>query len=281
MPQTALIVEDDANVADVVARVLERRGIRSTILHEGSPAPAWVREHRPDVVLLDLMLPDRDGYAVCRDIKLDRETNLTPIVMVTAMGQHEDLVKGLAVGANEYVTKPFEIDALYAAIDRAIAWRDELTAGGAQGEVHIHMQSDTGLLGELNKLLAAVLHYTPLSAEEVQYLVTAVYEMAANAIEWGHRKRLELLVTVTYRIESDRVVITVKDSGPGFDRAALAHAADPADPGKHLDVRQALGLRVGGFGILMTRGMVDEMTYNEAGNEVRVVKRFAGSKAAG
>jgi DNA-binding response OmpR family regulator len=277
VPLNALIVEDDTQLAEVVARVLERRGITSTMLHEGAPAPAWVREHRPDVVLLDLMLPDRNGYDVCRDIKLDRETNLTPIVMVTAMGRHEDMVKGLAVGANEYVIKPFEIDDLYAAIDRAVAWRDELTASGAQGEVQIHMQSDTGLLGELNTLLAALLHYTPLSAEDVQYLVNAAYEMAGNAIEWGHRKQLELLVTITYRIEADRVVITVKDTGPGFDRAALPHAADPSDPGKHLDVRQALGLRVGGFGILMSRGMVDEMTYNEAGNEVRLVKRFQNS----
>ena len=68
---------------------------------------------------------------------------------------------------------------------------------------------------------------------------------------------------------------------PGFDRTALPHAANAADPAKHLDVRRALGIRVGGFGILMTRGMVDEMTYNDAGNEVRLVKRFAGSKAAG
>jgi DNA-binding response OmpR family regulator len=281
MPLTALIVEDEPHVADVVARVLERRGIGSTILYEGGPAPAWVRQHRPDVVLLDLMLPDRDGYSVCRDIKLDRETNLTPIVMVSALGEHDDLIKGLSVGANEYVTKPFEMDTLYAAIDRAVAWRDHLRSRGASEEVRIQMQSDARLLDELNTMLASLLLHTPLSPDDAHYLTLAVREMGGNAIEWGHRNRAELLVTVTYRIEADRVVITVKDTGPGFKRDQLPHAADPADPGAHLGLRQSLGLRIGGFGILMTRGLVDEMSYNDTGNEVRLVKRFAGAMAEG
>jgi two-component system OmpR family response regulator len=270
----ALIVEDDKELADVVAQVLTRREIEPAILHEGSPAPAYVREHRPDVVLLDLMLPDRDGYTVCQEIKLDRHTNLTPIVMVTALGQQQDVIKGLAVGANEYVAKPFEIDGLYAAIDRAIAWRKDLTDSGAHGEIQIHLQSDARLLEDLNTMLSQLLLYTPLSADDVYNLTLAVREMGGNAIEWGHRNRHELLVTVTYRIARDRVVITIKDSGPGFTREGLVHAADPKDPAAHLDVRKALGLRVGGFGILMTRGLVDEMNYNESGNEVQLVKYF-------
>ena len=279
-PMKALIVEDDLELADIVARVLQRRDMETAVLNEGLPAPAWVRANRPDVVLLDLMLPDRSGISVCEEIKLDRETNLTPIIMVTALGRREDVIKGLAVGANEYVPKPFDVDQLYAAIDRALAWRDELRQSGARGEVHIQLQSDTRLLEELNHMLSSLLLYTPMSAEAAHQLTMAVREMSTNAIEWGHRKQADLLVTVTYRIEPDRVVIKVKDTGPGFNRGEVKHAADPNDPVKHLEVRESLGLRVGGFGILMTSGLVDEMAYNDAGNEVRLVKYFEARPAA-
>jgi two-component system OmpR family response regulator len=280
MSVTALIVDDEPDMADVLARILRLRHIDSSILHEGNPVPAFVRAHHPDVVLLDLMLPDRDGYSICEELKLNRETNLTPIVMVTAMGRREDLVKGLAVGANEYLPKPFDAEELNAAIDRALAWRDELKRSGAQGEVHFQLQSDTHLLNELNHMLSSLLLYTRLSNNAAHQLTTAVREMGVNAMEWGHRKRVELLVTVTYRIEADRVIVTIKDTGPGFNRDDLAHAADADNPEKHMDVRQSLGLRVGGFGILMTRGLVDEMEYNEAGNEVRLVKYFSPAEGS-
>jgi DNA-binding response OmpR family regulator len=276
---TALIVEDEPDMADVLARICRLRHIEPSILHVGNPAPDWVRQHHPDVVLLDLMLPDRDGFSVCQEIKLDRATNLTPIVMVTAMGRREDLIHGLTVGANEYIQKPFEIEELDAAIDRALAWHDELRRSGAQGEVHFEMKSDTQLLNDLNHMLSSLLLYTPLSADQAHQLTTAVREMGVNAMEWGHRKRVDLVVTVKYRIEADRVVVTVKDTGPGFNRQNLAHAADIDDPVKHIDVRESLGLRVGGFGILMTKGLVDEMDYNQAGNEVRLVKYFHAKPA--
>jgi CheY-like chemotaxis protein/anti-sigma regulatory factor (Ser/Thr protein kinase) len=276
MSRTALIVEDEPEVADLLARSLHRRRFDATILHEGKPAPQWVRAHHPDVVLLDLMLPDRDGFSVCQEIKLDRRTNLTPIVMVTALTGHTDHVHGLAVGANEYVTKPFDPDALGAAIDRAIAWRDELRASGARGEIHFQLRSDTRLLDELNRMLSSLLLYTPISDEAAFQLTTAVREMGGNAIEWGHGKQVDLMITVTYRIESDRVVITIADTGPGFDPDNLVHAADASNPIGHLEARESLGLRAGGFGILMARGLVDEMQYNDAGNEVRLVKYFDG-----
>jgi DNA-binding response OmpR family regulator len=277
MAATALIVEDEPDMAEILASILRQRNMDAAVLHEGKPAPAWVRQHQPDLVLLDLMLPDRDGYAICEEIKLDRKANLTPIVMVTALGRHEDMIKGLAVGANEYLLKPFTADTLNAAIDRALAWRDELRRTGARGEVHFQLKSDTRFLEELNHMLASLFLYTRLSTEAAHQLTTAVREMGGNAIEWGHRKNVDLVVTVTYRILSDRVVITIKDTGPGFDRSSLRHAANPEDPVTHMDVRESLGLRVGGFGILMTRGLVDEMDYNETGNEVRLVKYFASA----
>ena len=272
--QRALIVEDEKELADLCSEILRLRNMKSHILHIGNPAPDWVRANHPDLVLLDLMLPDKSGYAVCQELKLDRQTNLTPIVMVTARTRHEDLVKGLAVGANEYVTKPFTIQQLNAAIDRAMAWRQELCQCGAQGEIHFELKSDARFLEDLNHMLASLFLYTGLAEDAIRQLTTAIREMGMNAIEWGHRKQIDRLVNVTYRIDKDRVTIAIKDTGPGFNPENVPHAADPDDPAKHMEVRDSLGLRAGGFGILMTKGLVDELTYNRTGNEVRLVKYF-------
>jgi DNA-binding response OmpR family regulator len=280
MARTALIIEDESELAELFAQIAAIRGLECHIINQGQGAVEWVREHKPDLILLDLMLPGRDGYAICKELKLDRATSHIPIVMVTARARHSDMVYGLEVGANEYLTKPFTIDQMLDAIDRAVKWRNELSKCGCEGEVQFELKSDTKYLEQLNDMLASLFLHSGLSEENVRHLTTAVREMGMNAIEWGHRKQADRVVTVTYRIERDRVVIAIRDTGPGFNRQNLDHAADENDPAKHMDVRNALGLRPGGFGILMTRGLVDEMQYNERGNEVRLVKYFARKSAS-
>ena len=275
MPLTALIVDDETAITAMLAEVLGQRGFQSHAVHGGLAALEWAREHRPDLMLLDLMLPDMDGYTICRQLKLDRETNRIPIVMVTGRCSPEDRVHGLEVGANEYVTKPFTFEQIDEAVTRATAWRDELQRRGTRGEVHFEMRSDTKLLEELNRLLSALLLHSGLSEREAGMLTMAVREMGANGMEWGHRKQTEMLLTVTYRIDAKKVEIVIRDKGPGFNLSNLPHAAELNDPERHMVFRDALGLRPGGFGILMTRGLVDEMSYNDKGNEVRLVKYVA------
>lgn len=279
MTSRALVVEDEPDTGELLAELLRRRGYDPTVLSEGRPAVAWARQHRPDLVLLDLMLPDMDGFSVCESLKLERDTNLVPVIMVTALGGHEDRVRGLQVGANQYLTKPFTPDQLNAAIDRVVAWREELRQHGAAGEIHFRLQSDLGYLDELNHLLSALFLYSGLSEDRSKQLATAVREIGTNAIEWGHRKRPEQIITVTYRIDAEKITIVVRDSGPGFDPENLPHAARAEDPVGHMMVREALGLREGGFGILLARGLVDELRYNETGNEARLVKYFPPTHA--
>lgn len=270
-----LVVEDDESLAELEAELLSRMGYQPTVLHKGGPAAEWVRQNRPQFVLLDLMLPDLSGYEVCQELKLDRDTSLTPVVIVTARTGHADMLKGLRVGANFYLTKPFTVDQLNHAVEHALAWRRELERSGAAGEVHFHLQSDAQYLEELNRLLASLFLFTGMSEDQVFQLTTAVREMGSNAIEWGNRKQVDRPVTVTYRIEPDQVVIRIRDEGPGFDRGHLPHAANEDDPAAHIETRQQLGLRAGGFGIFLTKGLVDELKYNDAGNEVTLIKRLA------
>src|SRR5215467_326951 len=100
MARTALVIEDEPELAMILAEHLKSWGFTPTLLDVGKPAVSWVREHRPDLVLLDLLLPDMDGFEICEALKLDRETNLIPLIMVTALSAEEDKVHGLQVGAN-------------------------------------------------------------------------------------------------------------------------------------------------------------------------------------
>src|SRR5438270_171111 len=136
MSREALIVEDDPDTGLLLAELLGGRGFSTTQLQTGKPAIPWARAHRPDLILLDLLLPDMDGLEICRELKLDRATNLIPLVMVTALAMPEDRIRGLEVGANDYLTKPFTDTDLEAAVDRVLAWREELQHCGTAGEIN-------------------------------------------------------------------------------------------------------------------------------------------------
>ena len=107
---TALIVEDHPDQAEMVARLLRYRQLRvRSIAGTGESGLRWPERSQPDVVLLDLMLPDISGFDVCRRLRIDRETMLTPVVMLTALDDDRTGSKGFRVGANAYVTKPYGI----------------------------------------------------------------------------------------------------------------------------------------------------------------------------
>jgi DNA-binding response OmpR family regulator len=101
---TVLVVDDDLTVRDVVRRYLELAGYHVALADRGEDALAWIAAHKPDLVVLDLMLPGIDGLEVCRRL---RQTSAVPVVMLTALGEEENRIAGLQLGADDYVTKPF------------------------------------------------------------------------------------------------------------------------------------------------------------------------------
>ena len=280
MPRTVLIVDDERDTNDLLAGLVQARGFEPVQVFSGGPVLDLVKKKAPDLILLDLMMPDLDGFSVCEQLKRTRETNLIPILMVTALNDADNRARGVRVGANGYVPKPFTPDQLFAAIDAALAWRTEHETKGTQGEIHFDLRSEVDYLQQANDLLADLYAHTPLTERQVKDLRQAVMEMGGNAIEWGHRKNAELPLRITYRIGPDAVTLVIRDQGPGFDRGNLAHAAQDEDPIAHLDIRNDLGLREGGFGIMLAKGLVDDFRYNEKGNEVTLVKRFVAKNSA-
>ncbi len=121
--RTALVVEDEPEIADLVKFHLQREGVEVTITRSGRRALELARQDIPDLLVLDLMLPDLDGLEVCRRLKEHDETKSIPVVMLTARGSEADIVTGIEMGADDYVTKPFSPRVLMARLQNAMRKR--------------------------------------------------------------------------------------------------------------------------------------------------------------
>ena len=117
MAKSILIVEDDNNIADLLRLYLEKEGYQATIAADGTQGIDLYRKLRPDLVLLDVMMPGVDGWGVLRAIRQDSQT---PVIMLTAKGETTDKVSGLKQGADDYITKPFEMKEVLARIEAVL-----------------------------------------------------------------------------------------------------------------------------------------------------------------
>jgi two-component system, OmpR family, response regulator len=278
MPRTVLVVDDERDTNDILANLVQARGFEPIQVFSGAQVLATISEQRPDIILLDVMLPDVDGFELCDQLKRARETNLIPIVMVTALQDAHHRATGVRVGANGYLIKPFTPAQLYEMMDAALAWHDEHKQRGTTGEIIFDVRSELTYLSQASDMLADLFAHTPFTDRHLKDLKQAVMEMGGNAIEWGHRKNADLVLRITYRIDPTSVTLIIKDQGPGFNPRNLPHAASDDDPIGHIEIRNELGLREGGFGIMLARGLVDQFRYNKAGNEVTLVKYFDSHK---
>ncbi len=130
-PPVILVVEDERDIAELIGFNLERSGMRAVMVHDGLEAfDAAIREE-PDLVVLDLMLPGKDGFAVFRELRRDARTQTTPVLILTAKAQTEDRIHGLEAGADDYLTKPFSPKELVLRI-RAILKRAQAAPGAVE-----------------------------------------------------------------------------------------------------------------------------------------------------
>ena len=124
MTGTVLVVEDDEDVLRMVSTILVGRGLEVRLARDGRTAIKSIRERRPDAIILDIMMPGMDGIQVLDQLKGDAHTAPIPVILVTALVQDEDVLKGYKSGADYYLTKPFTSRQLVYAID--------LVLGGAR-----------------------------------------------------------------------------------------------------------------------------------------------------
>jgi two-component system response regulator MtrA len=214
-----LVVDDDASLAEMLSIVLRQEGFDSLVVGRGDHALEHFRSYRPDLVLLDLMLPGKDGIDVCKEI---RSESGVPIVMLTAKGDTIDVVLGLESGADDYVVKPFKPKELVARI-RARVRRNEsprtesLTVGDLSIDVAGHAVTREG----------AAINLTPLEFDLLVCLARKPWQVFTREVlleqVWGYRHSADtrlvnvhvqrLRSKVEHDPENPEIVLTVRGVG--------------------------------------------------------------------
>src|SRR6185312_11958628 len=139
---TALIVEDEPEANELLSMLVQLRGYQTDSAFTGNQALEKVEQVRPDIVFLDLMLPDINGYDVCRQLKAHRDTSGIPVVLVTARLAAENRLQGFRVGATDYVPKPYTPDQIFGAMAHADIWRARLAEGAVEGVIPLDARGD-------------------------------------------------------------------------------------------------------------------------------------------
>ena len=132
-----LIIEDDKDIVEMLSFHLKKNNYTILYSYNGEDGLTKAGENNPDLILLDLMLPGIHGLDVCRIIKSDQKTKNIPVIMLTAMGQEDDIVKGLETGGDDYITKPFSLDIISARI-KAVLRRSNIKKDELIKSIDIH-----------------------------------------------------------------------------------------------------------------------------------------------
>jgi DNA-binding response OmpR family regulator len=215
----ALVVDDDRVLADVLAFTLRREGFEVVLAHDGEAALRCWTEEQPDLVVLDVNMPRLDGFAVCRRIRAQADT---PIILLTVRGEEDDIVHGLGLGADDYITKPFSPRQLVARAHAVLRRAGKATAPAIRqaGELALDPSRRELSIGE-----GEAVSLTPLESRLLDYLMlNAGHVLTAEAIithvwgaEGGDRDMLRQLV--------HRLRLKIAQAcGTGTDEPALATA---------------------------------------------------------
>jgi anti-sigma regulatory factor (Ser/Thr protein kinase) len=198
------------------------------------------------------------------------------LIILTEESTPTDVITSMREHAFSYFSKPFTPEALAVMIRRAIeepCWDDGIDVVSATPEwIRIFARCD---LKTADRVLQFFDEIAELPNPERIAVGMAFREMLTNAIEHGGRLDPNQQVEISYVRARHLVACRVSDPGEGFTLDEIPHAAiaNPADnPLRHLDYREALGMRPGGFGVLLTQQLIDELVYNEQGNEVTLIK---------
>lgn len=270
-----LVVDDDENLRTVLATLLETAGYDVATAGDGAEALQRLDRESFDLMLMDVWMPRMTGLEALAQLKTRPQP--PKVILLTADDTPDTVLHALRDQAYQYLSKPFDPNALLATVSNAL--------GAGPASLPIEVLSATPHWVEL--LVPCQLEVAEriqgflmtLEAELPQEVRTSIgmafRELLLNAIEWGGRLDPKRKVRIAYLRTQRLLLYRIADPGRGFRFDTLEHSAlaNPADdPVQHLKVREEKGIRAGGFGILMTRAMVDELLYNEAQNEVVFIK---------
>ncbi|HYN84549.1 MAG TPA: response regulator [Pyrinomonadaceae bacterium] len=274
MAAKILVVDDEPDIHTLIETAL--RGEGHDVLHarDAFEGLETLAREGADVALFDIMMPGMDGLEMLSRLR-ERDQRLR-VIMMTAMSTPTAVISAMRDQACDFLAKPFEMDALVSAVRSALTVPETVSIEvlSARPEwIELRVPCTPAAVGPLERLMSQL--KTDLPPETRESVTYAFREMLTNAIEHGGDSDPRRSVEVGYLRSPRLILYRIKDPGEGFSIDALHHAAllNPEnDPIMHERVREQMGLRPGGFGILVARELVDEMIYNERHNEVILIK---------
>ena len=270
--KSILVVDDDRTSRHLTESLLKRDGWKVTGAKDGIEALKLLRTRKFTLMLLDVWMPRMSGLELLEKIRT--RADRPRVVVMTSDDTPATLLKAVRDRAFTYVHKPVEPDLLIETVRQAIAEKESrpievVSARPEWVELEVPCTREAA-----NRLQSVMAHLdTDLPRDLRDSIAYAFRELLLNAVEWGGKLDPQHTVRISYLRAKRMVMYRIADPGPGFNLDNLPHAAvSHESPTAHMDIREAKGLRAGGFGLLTVRSSVDELLYNEKRNEVVFVK---------
>ncbi len=269
-----LVVDDDSALHEVIEETLKSDGHIIVHAADGGQALKILENETFDLVLIDYMMPGMDGLEFLD--KLRAGHSQLKAIMMTAFGTPAAVLGALRKKVCDFLIKPFSITELQVVVNKALGPCEPLEIEVISAQPHwvqLKVPCDLSAVPLLQKMLTQLKADLPEETREA--MAYAFREMLNNAIEHGGKLDPTKFVEVICIRLRRAIIYWIKDPGEGFDPEALEHAAvnnPEGDPFRHVMVRDEKGLRAGGFGILLTNQLIDELVYNERRNELMFVK---------
>jgi CheY-like chemotaxis protein len=269
-----LVADDDRTTRFAISSMLKKAGYSVTSVKDGAEALRQIQRINFDLAFLDIWMPGLTGLEVLARVRAG-ETR-PKIIIMTSDGTPQSVLQAVKEQAYEYLSKPFlpkeAVEVAQRALEQnAVAPIEVVSAKPHWVELIIPCTREAA-----ERIQSFLLKLETDLPEDVRVAIGMAFrELLLNAVEWGGKLDPNRKVRIAHVRSSRMLMYRVADPGPGFSFKNLAHAAvgqSDDEPFAHVEVRDQLGIRPGGFGIAMIRGLADELLYNEAQNEVIFIK---------
>ena len=269
-----LVIDDEESLRALLQLALREGGYAAETARDGLDGLEQLKSKKFDLVLLDVWMPRMNGLELLTQLQ---QLPAPPrVIMMTADHTPETLLHTIRESAYQYIGKPFTLESMMELVGKVITCPEQaaievLSAKPEWVELLVPCQKEA-----VDRIESFLMAMKGDLAEEVRYSVgQAFHELLLNAIEWGGKLDPNRKVHIAYLRTKRMILYRIADPGTGFRFQDLTHAAvsnQAGDSLQHVRVRDEKGMRPGGFGILLTRSLVDELIYNQAQNEVMFVK---------
>jgi len=270
-----LVVEDDRATRYLLAGILKKAGFTITMAQDGATAVRLARTKPFDLMVLDIWMPRLNGLEVLAKL---RDAAARPRVLIlTSDDTPATLLSAVREQAHRYMKKPVDPETLVDTVQEMLEAKPALPAievvSARPSWVELLVPCDREAAARIQGFLEQM--DTQLPGPVRDSIAYAFRELLLNAVEWGGKLDPSRTVRISCLRSKRMIMYRIADPGPGFNIEDLPHAAigqPPDDPIAHMQVREAKGIRPGGFGLMTVRASVDELLYNEQRNEVVFVK---------